>query len=459
MQNKEKNIVVIGAGSFGTAVANALTLNSRNNVTIITRTRKQAEEINENHTNSQYFPNRKLHHFCATIDFEIIAKADVIFLAIPSGLFSDIIYKLKPFLHKESVVVNLSKGFGNNGKTIVEDLKNDLSHQLVVTLKGPTFASELMTGIPSIFTLGFNVKREAQLVKEIFSGTNVFLDFTTDIMGVEILSAIKNVYAIAIGFVDAKYNSANTRFMVLTKAFNEMRLILPEMGGSQSTLELSCGIGDLGLTSLNDLSRNRTLGLLLGKGFYTQGLKDGNSVVVEGVRGLVHVEKNLSEVTLSRLPLFNEVKLILQNPGYKLNIRFEKLINQQSNTVITYGTFDLLHYGHLEILKRAKSFGTKLIVGLSSDEFNKLKGKKSVHSFKKRKEFLESVDFVDLVIEESSWGQKAEDVQKYDADLFIMGDDWEGKFDFLKEYCKVLYLPRTEGISSTKIKGLLNEGK
>ncbi|WP_047982601.1 glycerol-3-phosphate cytidylyltransferase [Ornithinibacillus contaminans] len=120
--------------------------------------------------------------------------------------------------------------------------------------------------------------------------------------------------------------------------------------------------------------------------------------------------------------------------------------------VITYGTFDLIHNGHINILRRAKEMGDYLIVALSTDEFNKVKNKKAYYSFEDRKGILEAIKFVDLVIPETSWDQKIEDVKKYDIDVFVMGDDWKGKFDYLKEYCVVNYLPRTVGISTTKIK-------
>ena len=125
--------------------------------------------------------------------------------------------------------------------------------------------------------------------------------------------------------------------------------------------------------------------------------------------------------------------------------------------VMTYGTFDLLHYGHINILKRAKSLGDYLIVGLSSDEFNELKGKKSVMSYEERKEILESIRYVDKVIKESNWEQKVDDVIKYNIDVFVIGDDWEGKFDFLKEYCEVVYLPRTKSISTTLLKEIIQK--
>ncbi|KGB15515.1 glycerol-3-phosphate cytidylyltransferase [Latilactobacillus sp. 5-91] len=120
--------------------------------------------------------------------------------------------------------------------------------------------------------------------------------------------------------------------------------------------------------------------------------------------------------------------------------------------ILTYGTFDLLHRGHINLLKRAKALGDELIVGVSTDEFNALKNKKAYYSFEDRKYILEAIKYVDQVIPEEDWEQKKLDVQKYDIDIFVMGDDWKGKFDFLSDYCKVIYLDRTSGISTTKIK-------
>lgn len=120
--------------------------------------------------------------------------------------------------------------------------------------------------------------------------------------------------------------------------------------------------------------------------------------------------------------------------------------------VITYGTFDMLHPGHINLLRRAKECGDYLIVALSGDEFNALKGKKSYYTFEERKHVLEAIKYVDMVIKEENWEQKRTDVQTHNIDVFVMGDDWEGKFDFLKEQCEVVYLPRTVGISTTKIK-------
>lgn len=125
--------------------------------------------------------------------------------------------------------------------------------------------------------------------------------------------------------------------------------------------------------------------------------------------------------------------------------------------VLTYGTFDLFHYGHLRILERAKALGDYLVVAVSTDEFNLLKDKKSTYPYNERAEIVKSIKYVDEVIPEKSWEQKIADIKKHDIDIMVMGDDWRGKFDFLKEFCEVIYLERTPNISSTEIKEDIRE--
>ncbi len=124
--------------------------------------------------------------------------------------------------------------------------------------------------------------------------------------------------------------------------------------------------------------------------------------------------------------------------------------------VITYGTFDVLHYGHINLLKRAKALGDYLIVGLSSDSFNNIKGKRSFYTYEQRKKILESIKYVDLVIPENNWEQKRNDIIEFKADIFVMGNDWENKFNELRDICEVVYLPRTENVSSSNTKKELN---
>jgi len=121
-------------------------------------------------------------------------------------------------------------------------------------------------------------------------------------------------------------------------------------------------------------------------------------------------------------------------------------------TVLTYGTCDVLHIGHINLLRRARDLGDRLIVGLSTDEFNAKKHKSSLLDFENRRATLEAIRYVDLVIPEEAWEQKVDDVRNYSVDLFVIGDDWAGQFDFLKKLCEVRYLSRTPEISSTEIK-------
>ena len=126
--------------------------------------------------------------------------------------------------------------------------------------------------------------------------------------------------------------------------------------------------------------------------------------------------------------------------------------------VLTYGTYDLLHYGHIRLLKRARELGDYLIVGLSTDEFNEIKGKKSYYPYEIRKEMLEAIRYVDEVIPEKNWKQKVSDIKDNNVDVVVRGSDWAGsdRFDYLKEYCEVTFLERTDGISTTQIKENMN---
>ena len=129
---------------------------------------------------------------------------------------------------------------------------------------------------------------------------------------------------------------------------------------------------------------------------------------------------------------------------------------QNKKIILTYGTFDMFHIGHLRLLNRLSALGDRLIVGVSTDEFNSIKGKKTLIPYEQRAEIVRAIKGVDLVIPENSWEQKPQDIKDFSVDAFAMGDDWAGKFDFLKKYCEIIYLPRTEDISSTELKKALD---
>jgi Glycerol-3-phosphate dehydrogenase len=280
MNNSFRKIVIIGAGSIGTALGNTLSVKKKLDICLLSIEADVVDSINNQHINKKYFPNFRLHTALkATVENSILQSADVVFLAIPSVVTVDYVLKIKSFLNPEAVIVNLAKGFGNNHQTIAENLQQELQNP-VCALKGPTFALELINKIPSAFTIASTNEKFFPMFDDLFDDTPVYLDYSTDVRGVEMLSILKNIYAIVVGIVDAHFNSPNLRFLVLTKAFNEMRKMLLQFGGKEKTLFCYCGYGDFGLTALNDLSRNRTLGLLIGKGFFNENISD--KVVLEG---------------------------------------------------------------------------------------------------------------------------------------------------------------------------------
>jgi glycerol-3-phosphate cytidylyltransferase len=134
----------------------------------------------------------------------------------------------------------------------------------------------------------------------------------------------------------------------------------------------------------------------------------------------------------------------------------DSILKFKMKNILTYGTFDLFHIGHLNMLRRLKSMGTHLIVGVSTDTFNLQKGKKSIYSYQERSEIVGALDCVDQIIPEDNWEQKGEDIQKYNIDVFGIGEDWQGEFDHLKGQCEVVYLPRTPSISTTEVKQALS---
>lgn len=132
------------------------------------------------------------------------------------------------------------------------------------------------------------------------------------------------------------------------------------------------------------------------------------------------------------------------------------MVTKKYRRAITYGTYDLFHIGHLRLLERIADLADEVIVAVSSDEFNAIKGKQCAIPFEHRRDIVSALKVVTKVIREDNWEQKVTDIQENECDLFVMGDDWAGKFDFLKPYCEVIYLPRTEGVSSSSIKQQLH---
>lgn len=180
-----------------------------------------------------------------------------------------------------------------------------------------------------------------------------------------------------------------------------------------------------------------------------------NTLKVEKLK-LEVFEDNIQVRNLHKKYKFKETGKKFVNGKKVICMELDCNLNKEK-TVLTYGTFDMFHIGHLKLLQRLKALGNRLVVAVSTDEFNELKGKKTLIPFEQRALIVENIKCVDMVIAEKNWEQKIEDIKKYNIDIFAMGDDWQGKFDFLKEYCEVVYLPRTQNISTTELKKELNK--
>jgi glycerol-3-phosphate dehydrogenase (NAD(P)+) len=273
-----QKVLFIGGGAIATALGNVLALKAESDVTLLTIEKDVVDSINDFHVNSKYFPGIKLSQkLAASNNFSLTNQESIIFIAIPSVATIDFV--TAQTIHPKALLINLAKGFGCDRQTIVDCLEKLIINP-VCAFKGPSFAREIINNQLTAFTVGARKKIYFNQIKNLFDGTSIHLDYSPDTKGVELLSILKNIYAIAIGVVDAQFESPNLRFMIFTKALKEMRSLMIAFGGKKKTLFNYCGVGDYALTSLSDLSRNRTLGLLIGKGFFTEYISE--KVVLEG---------------------------------------------------------------------------------------------------------------------------------------------------------------------------------
>ncbi len=273
-------ICFVGSGAISTAFAQVLSNGRKHLIEMVSIESDVIDSINNEHINHKYFPSIRLHEgITATRDIGSLQSADVIFLGIPSTVTVDFMELHKDEIDPQAILVNLAKGFGKEDSTIPECLEKILPNP-IVSFKGPSFAREIINHVPTGMTVASKSSKYFDVFKELFEDTSIYLDFTNDLVGTELSSILKNIYAIIIGIVDAHYNSPNLRSLVLTRSINEMRYLLSRFGGKERTVFNYCGFGDFSLTALNDLSRNRTLGLLIGKGFFTDCISE--KVVLEG---------------------------------------------------------------------------------------------------------------------------------------------------------------------------------
>lgn len=311
-----RKIVFIGSGAIATAIGDVLAQKNKDEICLLSIEDEVVEMINTIHFNNLYFPKYKLsENLKATKDKNVLLEANVIFLAIPSTAVVGYLEENKDYINPTALLVNLVKGFGSNGRIIPDSIKSFIFNPFM-TLKGPSFAREIINRQDTGLTAATSNEELYRIITNVFDDTIIRTDFTTDVTGVEYASILKNIYAIVIGMVDANFDSANLRSIFITKALNEMHRLIITFGGKDSTMYKYCGFGDFSLTALNDMSRNRTLGLLIGKGFFNNSMSD--SVVLEG-RIAVDVFYNKlidNHINTDDYPLMSELYHVLNDKDY-----------------------------------------------------------------------------------------------------------------------------------------------
>lgn len=323
-----QHIVFVGSGAIATALGNVLASDKDYQVRLLSQEPEVIESINNAHINAAYFPNIQLTPLLtATSDLNVLLSADTIFFAIPSVAVVSYLEAHRAFIPSNAVLINLAKGFGP-GRRLLPDAISEIVPNVLVSLKGPSFAREILNRQATALTAASQHEEVFELMQSLFDNTPIYLDFSTDIRGVEYASILKNIYAIVIGIVDANFDSPNLRSLVISRSINEMRRLLVRFGGLEQTIFNYCGFGDFTLTALNDLSRNRTLGLLIGKGFFTQDISE--KVVLEGRIAVNVFYELLAEMgePVNSYPIMAELYKVF-NAGYDIK-KFVKNILENS---------------------------------------------------------------------------------------------------------------------------------
>ena len=484
------SIGVLGAGTWGMALARMLS-NSGQDVTVWSAIKKEIDDL----SSTRCHPNLPDMIIPDTIVFtksieEVCVQKDIILFAVTSVFVRSTAEKARQYIPDGQIVVDVAKGIEADtlytmSEVIRDEIQKDGLHPnaKIVALSGPTHAEEVACDMPTTIVSACTDLDVAEKVQDVFMNTCMRVYTNVDVHGVELCGALKNIIALAAGISKGLGYGDNAKAALITRGMAEISRLGVAMGCMEQTFNGLAGIGDLIVTATSEHSRNNRAGQLIGNGCSPSDAIKRVGMVVEGVNALPAVMQLMQRYDID-MPIVTAVNAVVNEgadpkeivtrlmsrdkkselPKSILDINFESTIlkNRRSSTmkrVITYGTFDLLHYGHINLLRRAKALGDYLIVALSSDEFNwNEKQKKCYFTYEERKALLESVRYVDLVIPEENWEQKRTDVHEYHVDTFVMGDDWKGKFDFLKdEGVEVVYLPRTPEISTTQIKNDLNK--
>ena len=479
------SIGVLGAGTWGTALSRVLARNGHQ-VCVWSAIESEVEDFARNRVH----PNLPGMEIPSEIVYthslmEACSGRDLVMFAVPSVFIRSVAAQARTYLPDGQLIVSVAKGIESGTlytmtQVIEDELKQDGKHDGIrmAALSGPTHAEEVALDQPTAIVAASLDQEAAKVVQDFFMSGTFRVYTNLDIEGVQLCGAVKNVIALASGISAGLGYGDNARAALITRGMAEISRLGTAMGCLEQTFSGLAGMGDLIVTATSLHSRNNRCGYLIGQGMKAPDAVSEIGMVVEGINALQAVMEMSARYGTS-MPIVEAVDAII-NRGADPREMVDQLMHRQGRSeneksagqlayeqaviegrsqgqmkrIITYGTFDLLHYGHINLLRRAKALGDYLVVALSTDEFNwEQKQKKCYFSYEQRKALLEAIRYVDLVIPEENWDQKRSDMHTYGIDTFVIGDDWTGKFDFLKEEgVQVVYLPRTPEISTTQIK-------
>lgn len=477
-------VSIIGTGTWGIALANML-CTSGHDVYAWSALPDEIDYIEKFRKHPKLKDTHILDNIKLTKDLsKAVNDMEVIVMAVPSVFVRSTAKQIAKYIQSEQIIVDVAKGIESNtlmsmSEIIHEEINKviEFDYGQIVALSGPTHAEEVSIGLPSTIVSASINQQVAKKVQDTFTSPYMRVYTNEDIKGVEVCGSLKNIIALAAGMSRGLGYGDNATAALVTRGISEMSRLGIAMGCPIHTFYGLAGLGDLVVTCTSLHSRNNQCGMYIGQGLSVKEAIEKVGMVVEGINAL-DAAHTLSLKYNVELPIIKGVYNVIKfglNPSElvrqlysresKAELPFsilEMLYNDlkgQSRKVITYGLFDQLDYSDIDFLKRAKSLGDYLIVALSTDEFNALQKHKDCYfSYEERKSLLEAMRYVDLVIPEESWEQKKKDCRQYHIDVFVMGEDWQGQFDYLQEDgVEVVYLPRTLEISTTRIKEDLHD--
>jgi len=326
-------ISIIGSGSFGTSIAQLIS-NNASKVNLLGRNKAVLDSINKNRINKYYFPktllSEKIKCYELSKHKELLNDSDLVIFALPSGVTRDIAEMLKSSI-KDKPVLSTSKGIEIPSLNTMSDVIKEITgNERVYSLSGPTFADEIINGFFTCATVGIDNNKDRDLIMSVLKQPNFVFDFSNDVSGVELCGVLKNIYSVAVGIFDSFTNSSNEHYAFLNLCFKEMSEILNEYSDDKDLILKFCAFGDFNLTTNSDKSRNRTLGMMVGKGMLN--LTEFNpSIIFEGLKSIKAI-KEKSDNSKLNVPI---VEFVYESLNETENIKFKlnKLLTDLKNTI------------------------------------------------------------------------------------------------------------------------------